>query len=356
LVLAILSLAPSIAAGQTESAFFYRGYAYGSQANYNPLSLMMNGSFDVLQSSNRDKKLFTLQYGTGASNVFSNITSPLAEISRDGWSNFLGTEIFPTSLDYQRSQYWPNYNLHLLGGGMTYVSIAEWYAFQGYEYPKTLSAATMLVYHYLNETVEDNAYRGPTVDPIADLLVFDPLGIALFSIDGVPRFFSQTLEMADWSFQPIYNFRTRELNNNGQNFTFKIPIPYSEKVRLLYIAGMEGVVGLSYRYNETDAISFGGGLATKDLVQVDNNTGVLVQTATLVKVGGIFYDRNNSLLASLIIKNVATYKARLNIYPGVFRFGDLSLGFVGILQQDNSLTLGAFASFSPLGAGFSSAK
>lgn len=316
----------------------------------------MNGSFDILQSSNRDNKILSLHYAAGARNVFENITSPLPRISQYGWKNFLETEVFPTTLNYQRAQYWPNYNLHLLGGGMTYVAMTEWFSYHRYEYPKTLSAATMFAYHYLNETVENNDYVGTNVDPIADLLIFDPLGIALFSMKGIPEFFSNTLQMADWSFQPIVDIRTGSLLNNGQNFSFKIPMPYTDKWKILYITGMEGVVGLSYTYSETDNISVGGGLATKELTEVNNNTGVRTLTATLVEVGGIYYDRNNSLLASLIFKNAATYKVRLNIYPGVFDIGGLSLGFVGIVHHNNEVSFGIFASFSPIGLGLSVGK
>lgn len=353
LSLAVLFLIVSNCDGQTDTRYFYKGYDYGTQSEYSPLYLLLNGSYDILQSSNRDNKILSIHYATGARNVFENITSPLPNISRYGWKNFLETEIFPTNLNIHRSQYWPNYNLHLLGGGMTYVAMTEWFSYHGYAYPKTLSIATMFAYHYLNETVENNNYVGANVDPVADLLIFDPLGIALFSIRGVPKFFGKTLQMADWSFQPLMDIQTDGLLNNGQNFSFKIPIPYEGKWKLLYITGMEGVVGVSYQYTETDNISLGGGLATKDLVDVNNDTGVRTVTATLVRVGGIYYDRNNSLLASLIFKNAATYKVRLNVYPGVFDFGGFSLGFVGILHHNNEISLGIFTSFSPIGPGFS---
>jgi hypothetical protein len=55
----------------------YKGYAYGTQVEYNPLSLLMNDSFDIVQSNNRNNKILSLQYGTGARNVFENITNPL---------------------------------------------------------------------------------------------------------------------------------------------------------------------------------------------------------------------------------------------------------------------------------------
>lgn len=343
----------SVCNGQTDGRYFYHAYPYGTQAIYNPLYLLLNGSFDILQSSNRDDRPFSLHYGTGARNVLDNILSPLPVISRYGWKNFLNTEVLPTTLNYHKAQYWPNYNLHLIGGGMTYVAMAEWFSCHGYDYPKTLSLATMVAYHFLNETVEDNDYVGANVDPIADLFIFDPLGIALFSINGVPGFFSRTLQMADWSFQPILDIRTSRLLNNGQNFTFKIPIPYMQHWKMLYITGMEGVVGLSYRLSGSDDISVGGGLATKDLVDVDNASGVRTVTARLVKVAGIFYDRNNSLLASLIFKNAATYRARLNIYPGILDFGGFSFGLVGILHHSNEISLGIFTSYSPVGPGLS---
>lgn len=352
LLITILLLATACC-GQTDGYYFYKGYSYGTQSEYNPLYLLLNGSFDIVQSNNRNNKILSLQYGIGARNVFENITNPLRSVSQYGWKNFLETEIFPTTLNYQRAQYWPNYNLHLLGGGMTYVAMAEWFSYHGYQYPKTLSAATMFAYHYLNETIENNDYVGTNVDPIADLLVFDPLGIALFSVNGVPEFFGTTLQMADWSFQPIFDMKTNSLLNNGQNFSFKIPIPYIENWKILYITGMEGVVGISYNYSKTHNISVGGGLATKELTEVNNNTGVRTVTATLVTVGGIYYDRNNSLLASLIFKNAATYKVRLNIYPGVFDIGGISLGFIGIVHQNNAISFGIFTSFSPIGPGLS---
>ena len=76
-------------------------------------------------------------------------------------------------------------------------------------------------------------------------------------------------------------------------------------------------------------------------------------TATLVAVGGVYWDRNNSLLASLIVKNTATYKVRLNIYPGVFDVGGFSFGVAAILYHTNEVSFGVFTTFSPVGPGIS---
>jgi hypothetical protein len=49
-----------------------------------------------------------------------------------------------------------------------------------------------------SEVVENgNKVFYSTVDPIADFLVFDPLGIILFKFDGVSEFFSEKLSLND---------------------------------------------------------------------------------------------------------------------------------------------------------------
>jgi hypothetical protein len=334
-----------------EKYIFYKGYPYGSQANYNPLGIMMNGSYDILQIDNQNNHIFKIHYREGSRNVWDNITHPLERIQQFGWHRFVSTELIPQQLEPKQAQYWPNYKLHLLGGGMTYYATAEWYRYHGFTNSKTMSVVTMAAYHYLNEVVENNTYRGATVDPIADLLIFDPLGIVLFSFDGVPQFFGETLQMADWSFQPIINLNEGTLINNGQNYSYKIPIPFFDRWKLFYLSGMEGVVGLTRQYTESDNITVGGGFSAKDLIAVENNTGVRTQTATLVWTGGIFYDRNNSLLASLIVKGQGGPRVRLNIYPGIFDTGALALGFAGILDKFNDVSVGLFVRYVPVGLG-----
>jgi hypothetical protein len=55
----------------------YKGYTCGTQVEYNPPSLPITGSFDIVLSNNRNNKILSLQYGTGARNVFENITNIL---------------------------------------------------------------------------------------------------------------------------------------------------------------------------------------------------------------------------------------------------------------------------------------
>ncbi len=76
-----------------------------------------------------------------------------------------------------------------------------------------------------SEVVENgNKVFYSNVDPIADLLVFDPLGIILFKFDGVSEFFSEKLSLNDWSMQSAISFYPLSVRNVGQNFVMKYPL------------------------------------------------------------------------------------------------------------------------------------
>ncbi|MDP8238226.1 MAG: hypothetical protein P9X24_03970 [Candidatus Hatepunaea meridiana] len=338
---------------ENNGPWFYKGYNYGSQANYNPLALHVNSSFDILQITNRNNDPFSISYDRALHNVTWNLSHAGSVIKQYGWRRFIETEVFPTTISLKNAQYWPNYKLHLIGGGMTYIAITEWFKYHRYKYPRVLSWITMGSYHFLNEIVENNRYVGPNVDPIADIMIFDPLGIALFSIRGVPQFFANRLNMADWSFQPLYDFRTRTLVNNGQKFSFKVKLPYLNRWSFFYLTGTEGLAGLTYKYKDSDNITVGYGLSARELKEIDNNTGVRTLTTRLIQTGGIFYDRNNSLLASLIFGGPRGYIARMNIYPNSLKVNFNSPGFVIAYQDDNTITLGIIFHFVIISPGFS---
>jgi hypothetical protein len=57
---------------------------------------------------------------------------------------------------------------------------------------------------------------------------------------------------------------------------------------------------------------------------------------------------NNSLLASLMVSNVAENRVRLNVYPGVLRLGAFSPGF--FVSGDEEWVVGMYISFVPVGA------
>ncbi|MBI4547598.1 MAG: hypothetical protein HY707_06450 [Ignavibacteriae bacterium] len=339
----------TVAHSQEEQYYFYHGRNYGSESIFNPLALIINGGFGILQYDNRTRNLFEIRYKNGFNNVIANLSHPVRSINEFGWKNFLGNEIYPGSLKKKNAQYWPNYQNHLIGGGMSYVAVKEWYRYHNYSHPTLLALGTIAVYHFLNEIVENNAFEGINVDPIADVYVFNPLSIVLFSIDGVQKFFSQTLNMADWSTQPTYNPSARTIENQGQNFSIKYKLPFSERLSYFYYWGLTGLSGLSYETESGEYFSLGAGLRAKELVSTEEQTNARKLTVTLTWNVGFFYDRDNSLLASVLFSGISNYKFHINVYPGIISFGRFSPGFFCALGEQGRFVSGFSVNFFPLG-------
>lgn len=334
---------------QEQTGYFYHGYSYGSEATYHPLAIVINGGYGIMQVGNRDKRPFDVDYETGWQNVSDNIAHPFRAIEEYGWKKFITSELIPTSLVPRSAQYVPNYQNHLIGGGMTYRMLREWYAYHGYAGSTLWALSTLSVYHLLNEVVENNTYRGNNVDPIADLLVFNPLGVIVFSSDRIARFFAETLNLRDWSYFPAMNPVAGTIENNGQNFSIKWRFPGQESWSLFYAFGLNGIVGLSYKRKDGSSLSGGVGLMARNLKKVKRADNVRSLTVDLVWNVGIFYDRNGSLMASLLFSGLLAYKARTNIYPGMIRFAGMSPGIFAAVGQKNEVTFGFTLRGLPLG-------
>lgn len=346
-------IAVSAARAQNDNAelrpYFYHALNYGSESEYGPVSYIINGGFDILQTENQSRNLNDIRYMTGVRNVTFNLASPFKSISAYGVRQFFADEILPVSGDKKNMQWVPNYQLHLIGGGMEYRAMAEWYAAHGFQYPKTASLVTMAVQHFVNEVVENNGYVGRTVDPIADIYVFDPLGIVLFSFDPVCQFFGETLNMADWSYQPAYNPTLGNLENAGQNFIVKYKLPFDNRYALFYHFGMNGLLGMSYEYRKSESITLAAGVRNAENILVPDVAGARKQTATLQWNAGIFYDRNNSLLCSILVTGQRSYGLVANVYPGLISIAGFSPGFFAALTTGNRIIFGLNVSYVPVG-------
>jgi hypothetical protein len=326
-------------------AWFYRGTPYGSESLVQPLRLVLNGGFGILQLDNRDKRLGKIAYGTGIDNVWMNIRDPFKAIRETGgWSDFLEREVLPLSVNSNKAQFWPNYTQHLIGGGMSYRMYVEWFRHHGWRHPKWMSGATVVMHHLVNETVENDGFRGWRTDPVADMWIFDPLGVVLFSHDGVARFFGETMHMADWSYQPAIDPADGALINNGQNFAMKYDLPWSERWQLFYHYETHAEIGFTRRLNRQDSFSFGAGLRAGELIELDDG----FRTVDLAASAGLFYDRNNSLLASLTMAKTKEYRFRVNVYPGVLRFGPVSPGLFFADRRKRGLVFGVTFDFLPM--------
>ncbi len=295
--------------GKEGTYYFYRGLDFGSQALISPTRLILNGGFGIMQVENRHNRPLDIMYGRGMRNVGKNLLNPGWSIGVNGFWDFLTREVIPISVNSGKAQYWPNYMNHLIGGGMSYRMMEEYYRFHEIPHSKWAAGATILAYHFLNEVVENDVLDGPTTDPVADFWLFNPAGVILFSNDRIARFFSETLHMADWSYQPVYIPNTQELHNNGQNYAVKYHL-----------------------------------LVAKNLLEVDE----ISKTLDLAVSGGLFYDRDNSLLASLLYAKTKDYRYRLNLYPGLVKLGPLKPGFFMALNQDHRITYGVSFACVPL--------
>lgn len=336
--------------GKEGSYFFYHGLDYGSQSLITPTRLILNGGFGIMQIENRDNRPGKIMYGRGISNVTENLIRPWWSISVNGLWDFLSREVIPISINSGQAQYWPNYMNHLIGGGMSYRMMVEYFRFNEYGHPKAMAGLTIFAYHFLNEVVENNEYIGPSTDPVADFWIFNPAGIILFSNDTVARFFSRTLHMADWSYQPVIMPGSGELQNQGQNYAVKYHLNKKGSTSLFYHWGSHAELGLSFTKPDGRCYSFGLGLVAKNLLEVDE----ISKTLDLAVSGGIFYDRNNSLLASLLFAKTKDYRYRLNLYPGLVKVGPFKPGFFVALNRDDQVMYGiTFGSLHhlPLGIG-----
>lgn len=336
--------------GHRGTYLYYHALDYGSQSLTHPLRLILNGGFGIMQISNRDNRPGRIMYGRGLRNVADNLARPWWAIQEQGLGVFLRHEVIPISVRTGNSQYWPNYMNHLLGGGMSYRMMEEYYRYHGHAHSKRWALATLFVYHLLNETVENNAKLGPNPDPVADFWIFNPAGVWLFNQDSVAEFFSRKLHFTDWSYQPVIMPETGELQNVGQNYAVKWHLNHSGSTSLFYHWGTHAELGMSFTDTEGRCVSFGFGFVAKNILEVDD----LSDTVDLAVSGGMFYDRNNSLLASLVAAKGKDYPWRLNLYPGLFDLGPLRPGFYVALDQEDHLsggvTIGAITHL-PLGLG-----
>ncbi|HEY5090871.1 MAG TPA: hypothetical protein VIK30_12920, partial [Polyangia bacterium] len=149
--------------------YFYFGRDYGSEALYGPLWVFVNRGYDVLQDHVAGRNIFDFDYRTNLGNVARNIGNPFPAISNDGWKTFLTEEIFPLSFTQSTARWTPNYSLHLIGGGMTYTSLREWFEDYDVPAPRVLSALTLMASAFINESLENKGVVGFNTDCIADI-------------------------------------------------------------------------------------------------------------------------------------------------------------------------------------------
>lgn len=331
---------------QSKPFYFYQGRTFGSEATFNPGTKLLQGGFYILDTDNRSNNPFIIKYEVGLRNVAWNLFHPFDAIDDFGWGRFLTNEVFPNPR--RRTAQWvPNYFGHILGEGMTFRATEEWYRYHGYRHETRLALVTTLFQTLLNEVVENGAYRGTNVDPIADMYLFNPLGILLFRSDKVAAFFSQKLHMAYWPRQLMMDPFSGTLENVGHDFIFKYPL--SKRLSLFASYGTHSLAGLTFRDSRSHSLSIAAGVMAKELVDAAPDLPSRSLTATIVPAIGVYYDRENSLLFSTILAPRKDDKMSINVYPGIFRFGGISPGIAVAFGGLRRLSFGIDLRGLPLG-------
>ncbi len=331
----------------SKEGYFYTGKDYGNETLYSPWYVILNGSYDIIQLESNSRKIFELPYGIGNHNLIRNIFDPFVSIRADGWWKFISHEIFPLNFKKEGMQWWPNYSLHIVGGGMTFAALEEWYDYHNVPQPYLFSAVTTMFYEYWNEVVEMENYQGLTVDPISDIWVFDIAGITLFSFEGIRKFFHDELHLADWSLQPSLSIPSWELQNNGQYFAMKLDLPFYNKMALFGYMGLNGLIGASYKLNDEESLSLGLGTRAASRYIIDTTTLTREYTMDLTWNAGLFYDRNNSLMASVLFSGQEKNLCNINIYPGVINLGKFTLGLWTVIPRKGNFYFGLTTRYVP---------
>ncbi len=321
----------------------------GSESQFNPATVLVNGGFDILRSWSYDANPFRRDYGAGLRNVTSNVSHPVRNLERIGVANAAAQEVFPfRALDVRHGHFVPNWFMHTLGEGRLYRKLGEWYADAGFAYPKLLGGVTVVAMQVLNEVVENGSYRGPNQDPIADILIFNTLGLLLFSSDAVNDFFRHDLRICYWPGQASMNILTGDLVNTGENYLFRVPLgPWPDFEAVMYM-GAQGLFGLSYHVGDGYAIT---GTLGYRLLELNAEMSADGTVRTMMPGGpddwevGVFVDRDDSLLLSIIV-GTQHPSLNLNLYPGLvqplgvalglFVHGSATQGWVGGLTLASS--------------------
>ena len=342
------------AASTSTDGLFWTPRSYGSESQFNPLTAFINGGFDILRNAAYDDHLLGPAYGMGAVNVLNNVAvRPLTALDFIGWGKFGAHEVFPyRGLDTRYGQFVPNWFMHGLGEGLLYRKLEDWYRHYDVPAPRLMAILTTTAMQFLNEMTENGDFRGWNQDPIADMLIWNPLGFALFSIDPIARFFRGPIKLDYWPGQAAITNGFR-LTNQGENYAFKIALGLPIDLRFFMYYGKQGLFGAAFPVNAHDNLSIGVGPSLKGMVaEYVNGSRMMIPGDQLVWETAVFWDRDESLMASLFAGLTQSPYVAANVYPGLIEIGGWSLGAFARWSRDEGSSAGLTLRGSPLGLGW----
>ncbi len=305
-------------------SLFYHNLPYGSEAEFNPFSLVVEGGYDQLRVG-ENRSVFSLPYRSAIHTVFYTLTHPEPVLRHYGYKAWLLHEVFPLSLKSSGGgQWYPNYQLHLFDGGRTYWRMGEWYEQHGVSHAHLAAGLTFYAWNLLVEVVESNGVCCEDEDGLTDLAIFDPAAIILWNQPWMRRAFSGRVEFTDWMGQAAISLPSKRIENAYNMAMLRVPLPRTNDLKLMTTMGNAFLIGLSGRVGHDLWLSASGGFDPADNPVINPKTGA--KGATLLPNAGLFLDRKSSLLVSFITKGGSTNGPTLNIYPGVIGSGQWSPG------------------------------
>lgn len=193
-----------------QQQYYYRPDGRGAHAFYCPINVIVEGGFGALYS----KKLHEFDFVDGAEKLGYTFVHPIELVREYGWKKFFWYEFIPHP--GEGTNWTPNWNWHLIGGGFRTRMLKEYFIHHGYEHPTLYAWMTAYSYHLINELLQAQKFEKGSTDAMADLFFFDWIGKVLFEIDLVNRVATHYFHLTDWTYQSQWNPLTNSLINNGQ--------------------------------------------------------------------------------------------------------------------------------------------
>lgn len=275
-----------------------------------PLTNYVNTAFDTAQVSGAFSQD---DYWDNHGRVIDRIADPIDSIEEDGgWDHLVSQELLS-------SHVLPNLTLHLLGNGYDFRALAEWFDHNHVPLPYLVAFVTSYAGYLGNEAIEVSNPEIDATDAIADLYFFNLFGNLLFMSDTVTDFVQNDMQFRNWPGQPVFDVRRNEIRNASNNYLLR-PRVFGEKVRPFLYFGLHYFGGVSVSLPSEKSLSLGVGLAA-----VDPFADSIFDTVR--PSGGVFWDDHDRLLASMVFNGTDDSIVRLNLYPDVFPFRALDVGF-----------------------------
>lgn len=317
---------------------FYANRPYGTEAQFNPLAVILNNGFDQVRTG-PNRRVLEFDYRRGGTGAWHSIIHAPCLVRGYGVRDWTRFELLPLSTKGQGGGQWvPNYQLHLFAGGATYVRLIAWFEQRHMPAPRLSAAATFYAAHVLNEMMENTARTAGSVDAMTDLVIFDPLAVLVWTSERLQRAVGSRVEFTEWSGQPTVGLPGGTIENTFQTTMLRTRLPRTTGWRAFTTMGGSYVGGLSRRVGDSTWWSLGVGGDARTNPVIDSVTGR--KTVELLGNVAAFVDRSGSLLASVVLKSGFDAGATMNVYPGVARVGGWSPGFWAQWLRSRELRVG----------------